>query len=122
MRLSEFFTHSYLFAWVSAQNSASLYNHSLSLIEQVTTSIDDPLKISSEQVARAFALNALLRDTIENETTLILPDIGDNDERLKQAMELRNKRIIAYGQPQRLHACQLCEKYIPGSGYKNLRE
>lgn len=67
-------------------------------------------------------LNALLRDSAENDAPLILPDIGDNDERMKQAMELRNKRIIDEGQPQQMHACKICEKFLPGDGFNNLRE
>jgi hypothetical protein len=44
-------------------------------------------RISFEQVSRAFMLKALLRDSGENATALILPDGGDNDERLRQAIE-----------------------------------
>lgn len=106
-----------MFAWVSAQNSANIFNHTL-----LDSSSNSDKNISSEQVSRAFVLNALLRDSAENDAPLILPDIGDNDERMKQAMELRNKRIIDEGQPQQMHACKICEKFLPGDGFNNLRE
>jgi len=119
--LCEFFTHASLFAWVSAQNSANLYNHSLAQMTEIGPS-DSERRISSEQVSRAFMPNALLRDSGENATALILPDGGDNDERLRQARELRNKRMIAHGQSQRMHACKVCERFVPGTGYNGLRE
>lgn len=122
VHLCEYFTHASLFAWVSAHNSANIYNHCFSQVDRRKHHPSDKLTISSEQVSRAFTLNALLRDCAEHATLLILPDIGDNDERLKQATERRNKRIIAEGQSEKMHACRICEKFIPSaSGYKGLR-
>ena len=49
-----------------------------------SSDLDSPSKsdknISSEQVSRAFVLNALLWESAENVAPLILPDIGDNDK------------------------------------------
>jgi hypothetical protein len=67
--------HLSLFAWVSAQNSANIFNHTLS-----DSSSNFDKNICSEQVSHAFILNALLWDSAENDAPLILPDIGDNDE------------------------------------------
>ncbi|KAF5375906.1 hypothetical protein D9615_008161 [Tricholomella constricta] len=117
-QLCEFFTNLSLFAWVSAQNSANIYNHTLSKFSDPSTLSEASERpsnpITSEQVSRGFVLNALLRDCAESASSLILPDIGDNDERLKQVMELRNSRIIAHGQAERMHACDVCEKFIRG--------
>ena len=72
-KLYEFFTHLAVFAWVSAQNS--VFNHML-----LDSSSKFDKNISSEQGSHAFVLNALLQDSAENDTPLILPDIGDNDK------------------------------------------
>ena len=32
-------------------------------------------------------------------------------------MERRNKCILEHGQPEKMHACTVCEKLIPGTGY-----
>ncbi|KIJ92693.1 hypothetical protein K443DRAFT_13404 [Laccaria amethystina LaAM-08-1] len=61
------------------------------------------LSISSEQVSRAFYLNALLRDCAERGEVLVLPDVGDNDDRLKLAMEAQNKLIISEGQVEQMN-------------------
>ncbi|KAF8236141.1 hypothetical protein L208DRAFT_1253191, partial [Tricholoma matsutake] len=111
-KLCEFFTHLSLFAWVSAQNNANVFNHTL--LDTSSGSTGDKT-ITSEQVSRAFVVNALLWESAENAAPLIVPDIGDNDERMKQAMELRNKRMIDEGQPHLMHACKVCEKFLPGS-------
>jgi hypothetical protein len=67
-------------------------------------------------------LNALLQDSGKNATALILPDGGDNDERLQQAIELRKKWMIAHGQSQQMHACKVCERFIPSTGHNSLCE
>lgn len=120
-QLCEFFSHSFLFAWVSAHNSANIYNQCFAPRSPPQDTLLHGLSITPEQVSRSFTLNALLRDCAERATALILPDIGDNDERLKQATERRNKRIISDGQSERMHACGVCEKFIPGDGHKGLR-
>lgn len=117
--LCELFSDFMLFAWVSAQNCSNIMNAAIKRNcrdEQCKT-----LFISSEQVSRAFYLNALLRDSAERGEALVLPDIGDNDDRLKLAMEVRNKRIISQGQLEQMHACSKCERFLPGNGYNGLR-
>ncbi|KAF8238474.1 hypothetical protein L208DRAFT_1228058, partial [Tricholoma matsutake] len=104
-KLCEFFMHLSLFAWVSAQNNANVFNHTLS--DTSSGSTGDKI-ITSEQVSRAFVVNALLWESAENAAPLIVLDIGDNDERTKQAMELHNKRMIDEGQPHLMHACKVC--------------
>ncbi|KZP25675.1 hypothetical protein FIBSPDRAFT_733502 [Athelia psychrophila] len=79
------------------------------------------LSISTVEVWHSFNLNALLRDCADRNVRLVLSDVGSQDERLQHAMEERNQRISTDGQRERMHACDRCEKLIPGSGYYNLR-
>lgn len=116
-KLCEFFTHLSLFAWVSAQNSANIFNHML-----LDSSSKSDKNISSEQVSCVFVLNTLLQDSAENDAPLILPDIGDKDKQMKQAMDLHNKWIIDEGQPQQMHTCKICKKFLPGDRFNNLHE
>jgi len=109
-----------LFAWVSQQNCSNIHNAATkrsSLNEHA-----EVLSLSSEQVFRAFILNALLRESAEEGVPLVLPDLGDNHDRLKAAMEIRNKKMIHKGQKERMHACSRCEKFLEGDGYKGLSE
>ncbi|KAF9550742.1 hypothetical protein CPC08DRAFT_793135 [Agrocybe pediades] len=108
--LSESFTTLMLFAWVSSQNCANVLNASVACHRSLMRRED--ISISSEQVFRTFVMNALLRDSAERGTALLLPDLGDHDDRLKAAMEMRNLRVIQEGQKERMHACHKCEKPI----------
>ncbi|KAF8196056.1 hypothetical protein BJ912DRAFT_125465 [Pholiota molesta] len=114
--LCELFTSLMLFGWVSSQNCANILNASIDRHDSTNS-----LSINSEQVYRAFVMNGLLRDCSETGNPLVLPDIGDNDTRLKCPMDLRNKKMILVGQQEKMHACEKCEKFIEGSGYKGLR-
>jgi hypothetical protein len=78
--------------------------------------------LSSEQVFRAFTINALLREWTERNMCLVIPDKGDHDSRLKQAIEMRNIMMVQEGQKEKMHACQVCEKFVPGNGYRGLGE
>ncbi len=102
--LCELYTSFMLFAWVSQHNCANIHNASIKRSAQ-RQDLSTELSISSEQVSRAFVMNALLRDCAENGTALILPNDGDHDERLKNAMERRNQQMILRGQIERMHAC-----------------
>lgn len=119
----ELYTSLMLLAWVSQQNCSNIHNAS---IKRYKKKRDDesskPISISSEQVFRAFVLNALLIDSAEEGKCLILPDLGDQDDRLKCAMEIRNRKLVTHGQKQRMHACGKCEKFMPGSGENGLRK
>lgn len=122
--LCETFTSLMVFAWVSGQNCAHFYNTTLrqSLYPQPPLWPTENLSLSCEQVWSAFYLNAILRDWAEHDTVLTLPDVGDNRERLKYGMEIRNLRMIQHGQPEKMHACDVCEKFVEGNGYKGLRK
>lgn len=78
--------------------------------------------LSSEQVWHAFFLHSLLRDAAECSQQLVIPNSGEHDNRLKHAMEQRNLRIVRRGQREKMHACDICCKFIPGSGFKGLSE
>ncbi|KAJ3795740.1 hypothetical protein GGU11DRAFT_836671 [Lentinula aff. detonsa] len=121
--LSELFTACTLFAWVSAQNSALIYNHALSSYGQREVKQSNFL-LTSTQVRRAFVLVSLLKDWREQGRTIVMRDDGDLDSRLKDLICERNDRMITEGQPERLHACDSCEKLIPTDipdSYKGLR-
>jgi hypothetical protein len=119
--LCESFSNWMLFGWVSSQNCAQIYNATSA---QSTTYSCQDLSLSSGQVWRAFALNALILDAEACGTTLILPASGEHDKRLQHAMEIRNRRMMIDGQPERMHACKICERFISGpqDGFKGLRE
>lgn len=122
--LSELFTASTLFAWVSWQNTALIYNHALSPYghEEVNES---RFVLTSIQVRRAFVLTSLLKDWRTRGHSVVMREQGDLDSRLKDLICEHNNRMIIEGQPERLHACKTCEKLIttdlPNS-YKGLRE
>ena len=110
-----------LLAWVSQQNCSNIHNASIKRSSlRSSHGVTDELSLSSEQVFRAFALNSLLREAAEEGNALVLPDIGDNHDRLKVAMEIRNKKMIHKGQKERMHACSRCEKPLEGEGYNGL--
>lgn len=119
--LCELYTSFMLFAWVSQQNCSNIHNASIkrSVLRHDSST---ELSISSEQVYRAFVMNALLRDCAENGSALILPNLGDHYERLKNAMERRNRQMVMRGQTERMHACNRCEKLRPGTGVNGLCE
>ncbi|KAG6835179.1 hypothetical protein H0H93_004238 [Arthromyces matolae] len=100
-------------------NCMNIYNHALSVVPgaHIPSSFDNKpsksMTITAEQVSRGFYLNALLRDSIDKGTTVVLPDKGDNDQRMAHAIEHRNNSMILEGQPERMHACSVCERIIP---------
>jgi len=121
--LCELFTSYMVLAWVSQQNCSNIHNASIkrsSLRSSHGDSSTEELSLSSEQVFCAFTLNGLLRESAEEGIALVLPDLGDHDDRLKVAMEIRNKKMIHKGQRERMHACSRCEKPLEGDGYNGL--
>ncbi|KAJ8456037.1 hypothetical protein ONZ45_g18826 [Pleurotus djamor] len=98
--LCELFTHCMLFAWVSSQNCSNIFNHSMSQLAGSGHESESTLTLSSEQVSRAFLYNALLRESSEHCRPFVMSDSGDNDSRLKDALERRNKDYIYNGQPE----------------------
>jgi hypothetical protein len=112
-----------LLAWVSQQNCSNIHNASIKrsfLRSSPSCGATGELSLSSEQVFRAFALNSLLRESAEEGAALVLPDLGDNHDCLKVAMEIRNKKMIHKGQKERMQACSRCEKPLEGEGYNGL--
>ncbi|KAJ8090069.1 hypothetical protein PM082_018649 [Marasmius tenuissimus] len=112
-----------LFAWVSSQNCANVYNHGMNGSHAWTAS---QFTLTSEQIWRGFALNALFRHSEEYGSVLSMSEaIGiDHDLRLKEVQISRNEHMDRHGQIERLHACDTCEKFIPTDilgAYKGLR-
>ncbi|KAH7877019.1 uncharacterized protein C8R40DRAFT_1168942 [Lentinula edodes] len=100
--VSELFTACTLFAWVSAQNCALIYNHALSSYGHEEVS-ESKFMLTSTQVWRAFVLVSLLKNWRERGRQLTMQN---------------------HGQPERLHACDTCKKLIPSdlpNSYKELR-
>ncbi|KAI0310124.1 hypothetical protein OF83DRAFT_1071058, partial [Amylostereum chailletii] len=107
--LCELFTMCMLFAWVSGQNCAKIYNAALSKTKHAQPdNWPNTFTFSSEQAWRVFALNALLREHAERGSCLTLSDKGHQEPRLQEAMEARNVRMIEVGQPHKMHACLTC--------------
>ncbi|KAJ3839074.1 hypothetical protein F5878DRAFT_536306 [Lentinula raphanica] len=121
--LSELFTSCTLFAWVSSQNCALIYNHALSAYGQQEVH-ESKYTLTSTQVWRSFVLVSLLKDWKDRGQTLVMREDVELNSRLKELMCQRNERIITEGQSERLHACNTCEKLIPTDiegSYKGLR-
>lgn len=109
--LIQMFTTCMAFAWVSGANCGHIFNNSLGKVN----SSDAPITTGSralraEQVWDAVYLNALLRDHAKRGTFLELSNDGEHPDRLKTAMQARNRRIIDDGLPHKMHACRTCEK------------
>ncbi|KAI0309790.1 hypothetical protein OF83DRAFT_1157459 [Amylostereum chailletii] len=127
--LCELFTMCTLFAWVSGQNCAKIYNAALAQPKSGAARPDDwpdtyTFTLGTEQVWRIFFLNAILRDHAEQGSCLTLSDAGEQEPRLQAAMEARTTRMIEVGQPHKMHACTVCERFIPshsGEGHLGLR-
>ncbi|KAF8826337.1 hypothetical protein HHX47_DHR5000080 [Lentinula edodes] len=117
--LSELFTACTLFAWVSSQNCALIYNHALSPYGQKHVS-ESKFMLTPTQVWRAFVLVSLLKDWRERGCILSVRDDGELNAQLKELMCERNDRMIAEGQSERLHACETCEKTIVITGVKHI--
>ncbi|KAF7976972.1 hypothetical protein HWV62_5047 [Athelia sp. TMB] len=108
--LCERFTLSMATAWVSATNSARIYN--LEAGDRVTRLPRDwghSLDLSTETVWDAFFLNGLILDAKGWNTALELRhDAPDQATRLRPALEARNKRMVGPGQELWNHACNIC--------------
>jgi len=127
--VAEIFTMMMVFSHVSHHNCAAIFNASVGFQWEkstITQTSPNPLtrnssiELTSEQVHRIFVYHALFRESEETNSPLILSHVGDNDSRLKAAIEARNLKMIESGQSQLRHACRRCEKLIPGNGYNNL--
>lgn len=66
------------------------------------------LKIRMEDVLNGFFEYSLLLDKAERHERLILPHDGTQKDRLRPALEERNKLTEGVGQENYLHACSLC--------------
>ncbi|KAJ4474712.1 hypothetical protein C8J55DRAFT_390910, partial [Lentinula edodes] len=120
--VSELFTACTLFAWVSAQNCALIYNHALSSYGREEVS-ESKFMLTSTQVWRAFVLVLLLKNWRERGRQLTMQNHGDLNDQLKEIMSEQNQLMIIEGQPERLHACDTCKKLIPSdfpNSYKGL--
>ncbi|KAL0566058.1 hypothetical protein V5O48_015958 [Marasmius crinis-equi] len=123
-KLCQIITAWMVLAWVSSQNSAAIYNGAMSSIELQDFRHDSAFSLRSIQIWRAFVLNALLRDCSEIGQALVLTENLEHDQRLKEAQCVRNERMDRHGQPERLHACAICERFIPTDlpgAFKGLR-
>ncbi|KAG7100133.1 hypothetical protein E1B28_001913 [Marasmius oreades] len=121
--LCELMTMWMLFAWVSSQNCANIYNHGMNSSHAWT---DSQFTLTSEQVWRGFVLNAMFRHSSESGAHWSMSDAKgiDHDLRLKELQCTRNEHMDRNGQSERLHACSICEKFIPSdipNAYKGLR-
>ncbi|KAJ3902565.1 hypothetical protein F5879DRAFT_923726 [Lentinula edodes] len=83
--VSELFTACTLFAWVSAQNCALIYNHALSSYGREEVS-ESKFMLTSMQVWRAFVLVSLLKNWRERGRQLTMQNHGDLNDRLKEIM------------------------------------
>ena len=112
---------------VSAQNCANVYNngigqpapHTLQLLQSVIPA-HASASLSSEQVWHAFFLYSLLWDVAKCSQQLVILHSREHNDQLKYMMEQHNLHILGQGQWEKMHACDICCKFIPGSGFNGL--
>lgn len=67
--------------------------------------------LTSDHVWDGFILLALLEDCERHRNLLIIPHGGNQNERLKDVMRTRNRRIQLYGHEEfRRHYCKKCTR------------
>src|SRR5258705_10835534 len=97
----------------SATNCAKVYDMALSGRE--TCRLGDVgwqfgFKLKTEHIWDAFVLLSLLRDREIHSRQLKLPHKGLQKDRLTEAMQERNLRIVTEGQDEIAHSCDKCTR------------
>lgn len=108
----------------SATNLAVLYNQTFGTFHRDSQQVHEwpcSYDLSPEKIQHVFQLSALLRDWSEQGLCLELPHSDvTQDERLKVAIDERNRRIKTLGDPTAVyHTCDLCCVIVHGKGYKD---
>lgn len=81
------------------------------------------LDLRDEDVLNGFFLYSLLIDKAERRSILILPhDASSQKDRLRPALEERNKAMEGIGQEQWAHACDSCFVVFPDKDSGQLSE
>jgi len=98
----------------SSTNCAQIYNTEY---DELRTSIEHltcwklSLRLDTEIVTNAFFLYSLLLDHGRRSDSLQLPHrASTNMDRIREALEARNTRMVGTGQPEWNHACNWCTK------------
>lgn len=65
---------------------------------------------------------SLLEDHAENGSQLSVPNEGLQKDRFTEAMQARNLRMQAAGQPEYAHTCKKCVRVWPAEDGKPQRE
>ncbi|KIJ36555.1 hypothetical protein M422DRAFT_61158 [Sphaerobolus stellatus SS14] len=112
--LCERFATQMVMAWTSATNCGRIYNAEF---DNLCSTIALPfgwkfaLKLDTDIVSDAFYLYSLLLDHSRQAQVLSPPHHAPNNtERLQNALEQRNERMVGPGQPEWNHACDVCTK------------
>ena len=108
-------------SWTSATNCARLYNATLSGNNKPPPGWQFGFTLESDHVWNGFVILCLLEDLRAREQTLVVQhkDIEDKD-RYKEAMRVRNRRLRLYSQPELLHYCNKCTRFLD-NGKNSLR-
>lgn len=108
----EMFVNLMLVSWTSGTNCAHFYNISIGktwLLTMLPARWSLSLDMSTEHVWDSFYLYCLLQDHIQSGTVLeVRHDAPSHAERLRPALEARNRRMAGPGQEEWNHACNLC--------------
>jgi len=98
----------------SSTNCARIYNaeyNELRAVLQLPDTWKFSFKLDTDIVSDGFYLYSLLLDCGRHGTILQLPQNSPtNIERMREALEARNLRMVGTGQPEWNHACNLCTK------------
>ncbi|KAJ7199613.1 hypothetical protein GGX14DRAFT_372934 [Mycena pura] len=112
--LCEYFEYYMCLSHTSTANLARIYNTQLGRTP-IMMSTESALlpEIAQDTVMDAFFMNALLRRHMREDTCLILPhNTVHHEHRFDHAMDLCNIKMAGTGQPQYLHACHDCMKFL----------
>ncbi|KAJ3499227.1 hypothetical protein NMY22_g19532 [Coprinellus aureogranulatus] len=115
VRLINLWTTTMLVAWSSASNCARWYNESLAHTAAGVPDYPDwqfKLEVSSDQVYNGFTILSLLEDCDRRKEALNVPHTGDDKDRFREAVRIRNDRVRAYGLGQHHHTCSKCTRIL----------
>ncbi|KAF9552614.1 hypothetical protein CPC08DRAFT_595228, partial [Agrocybe pediades] len=111
--LLEFFSLCMLFGWLSSLNCAKIYNTAIATrhaeVLNNPRAFPPELRASDTQVLNGFFLYSPLLDYSEHNRILILNhDAPSQADRLRPALQERNRCMEGTGQEEYTHACDAC--------------
>ncbi|KAF8886257.1 hypothetical protein CPB84DRAFT_1685162 [Gymnopilus junonius] len=102
-------------SWTSATNCARFYNSALSGNRKPPSGWTFGFTLDSDHVWNGFMILSLLEDLVPRKQVLSVPHTGLDQDRYKEAMQVRNHRMRLYSQPEVRHYCNKCTRWTTDS-------